>query len=245
MIAPTVDVIWAAAIGYLFGSIPVSFLIVKIFLDGLDIRTVGSKNVGGRNVIRSFKYKGKSDTLAYLVGLFVAIFDIGKGYLSMWLSQYISFTHGHKDPWTICFAGVFAILGHNWPVWLLSHGGRGVATTLGNLMFFNPIFFPIWLVLFFILSIPLMYSSIVYISSFILMGVILYFWAKIPFFVSPMVDELKNHQDLGFIAMIMMFGITLVVLTRQKENFAKIKSGEAKRMKLWKIFSGKAEEALK
>jgi len=51
--------------------------------------------------------------------------------------------------------------------------------------------------------------------------------------------------ELGLIAMITMFAITLVVLSRQGENFRKIKSGEAKKMKLWKIFKGKADEALK
>ncbi|UJG41223.1 MAG: glycerol-3-phosphate acyltransferase [Candidatus Heimdallarchaeum aukensis] len=242
MIAPTIDSLWSAALGYFFGSIPLSFIIVKVFLDGLDIRTVGSKNVGGRNVIRSFKYKGKSNNVAYTMGLIVAIFDILKGYFAMWLSQYLSYNFGNNDPWSICFAGIFAILGHNWPIWLLSHGGRGVATTLGNLMFFNPIFFLIWLATFFLLSFPLMYSAIVYITSFIVMGVILYFW---PWYVSPMVTELKNDPNLGFLSMIMLFGITLVVLSRQKSNFMKIKNGEAKRMKLWKIFQGKADEALK
>ena len=109
-------------------------------------------------------------------------------------------------------------------------------------MFFNPIFFLIWLATFFLLSFPLMYSAIVYITSFIVMGVILYFW---PWYVSPMVTELKTDPNLGFISMIMLFGITLVVLSRQKSNFMKIKNGEAKRMKLWKIFQGKADEALK
>ncbi len=245
---PTLDILWAAVIGYLLGSIPLSFLIVKIFLNGLDIRTIGSHNVGGRNVIRAFKLKEKPSSVAYTAGLIVAIFDIGKGYLAMWLAQYLSYTtsFGNKDPWTICFAGVFAILGHNWPIWLMSHGGRGVASTLGEMTYFNPLFIVIWLVLYFLLSIPLMYSAIIYITSFLIIGVILYFWPMIPWgIVSPMDPSLRHSPDLGLVSMVMMFGITLVVLSRQKENFIKIKNGEAKRMKLWKIFSGKADEALK
>lgn len=246
MIAPTIDVIWAAAIGYLFGSIPFSWVTVKIFLK-IDIRTIGSKNVGGRNVIRSFQHEGKPNGLAYTMGLIVAILDIGKGYFAMWLAQYIS-VFANNDPWTIGFASAFAILGHCWPIWLRSHGGRGVATTLGNLIFFNPLFLPIWLVLFFLLSVPLMYSAIIYLSSFLVMGVILYFWSYTDFYVSPAGEFMKSFTSdhtIGFVAMFAMFAITLIIITRQKANFEKIRSGEANRMKLWKIFKGKADEALK
>jgi glycerol-3-phosphate acyltransferase PlsY len=247
MLAPTVDVIWAALIGYFFGSIPFSWVIVKIFLR-IDIRTIGSKNVGGRNVIRSFKHEGKPDGLAYSMGLLAAILDIGKGYFAMWFAQFLSESFANADPWTIGFASAFAILGHCWPVWLMSHGGRGVATTLGNMIFYNPLFLPIWLVLFFLLSIPLMYSAIVYLSSFIVMGVILYFWAMTDFYVSPageFMERFTSDMTMGFVAMFAMFAITLIILTRQKANFDKIRSGEANRMKLWKIFKGKADEALK
>ncbi|MHA1515691.1 MAG: glycerol-3-phosphate acyltransferase, partial [Candidatus Heimdallarchaeaceae archaeon] len=46
MVLPTIDVLWAAGIGYLLGSIPIAWIIVKLWLR-IDIRTVGSKNVGG------------------------------------------------------------------------------------------------------------------------------------------------------------------------------------------------------
>ena len=52
-------------------------------------------------------------------------------------------------------------------------------------------------------------------------------------------------RQFGLAAMITMFAITAVVLTRQQENFMKIKTGEAKKMKLYKIFYGKADEVLK
>ncbi len=246
----TVDVIWAALIGYSLGSIPFAFLVVKLFLNGLDIRTVGSKNVGGRNVIRSFKAKEKPNGLAYTIGFGVAILDMSKGFFAMWLTVFISYSFAHGDPWVICFAGPAAILGHNWPIWLLGPGGKGVASTLGSLIFFNPIFLVVWLVLFFLLGSVIMYSAIAYIVSFILIGVILYAWSYIPWFISPMKmvadpNLLPFARQFGIIAMITVFAITAVVLTRQKENFMMIKTGEAKKMKLYKIFFGKAEEALK
>lgn len=248
MIAPTIDVLWAAAIGYLLGSIPFAYLVVKIFLK-IDIRTVGSKNVGGRNVIRSFKAHEKPDGLAYTMGFGVAILDMLKGFFAMWLTIFISYAFANGDLWVICFAGPFAILGHNWPIWLWGPGGKGVATTLGSLIFFNPIFLVVWLILFFLLGSIIMYSAIAYLVSFVLIGVILWAWGMIPWFISVA----GNYADIngtaanefGFIAMITMFAITLVVITRQKENFMKIKTGEATKMKLYKIFFGKAEEALK
>ena len=245
------DVAWAVVLGYLLGSIPFSWIIVKLGLKGLDIRSVGSKNVGGRNVIRAFKHEGKSNGLAYTMGLIAAVLDIFKGYAAMWLAQFISFRFSQEDPWVI-LAGAFAVLGHNWCIWLWGPGGKGVASTLGTVMYFNPIFFPVWLVLFFLLGSVIMYSAIAYIVSFVILAVVLFFWSYIPWFVTPAVFNENdpsaygfNAELFGFIAMITMVLIVIVILTRQRENFEKIKTGEASKMKLYKIFYGKADEALK
>ena len=243
----SIDVLWAAAIGYLLGSIPFAFITVKIFLGGLDIRTIGSKNIGGRNVVRAFQHKEKPKSIAYTAGIVVAILDMLKGFFAMWIAVAISFTVGHSDAWVIAFAGPAAILGHNWCIWLLSHAGRGVAATLGSMIFFNPVFLPLWLVAFFGLSTICFYSAITYIVSFIIMGLIFLSW---PWFLSPLgmfgVDpNTITEPSFGLVAMVAMFAITLIVITRQKANFDKIERGEASRMKLWKIFKGKADEALK
>jgi len=239
----TIDVLWATALGYFLGSIPIAWIIVKLWLK-IDIRTVGSKNVGGRNVIRAFQAQDKPKGLAYTIGIIEAILDMLKGFFAMWLAVWISYTFVNGDPWVIAFAGPAAILGHNWPIWLWGPGGKGVASALGSLAFFNPVFIPIWIVTFFVFGSAIMYSAITYLVTFVVMGVILYFWTWI---VSPMEMFLvpADTPELSWIAMITMFAITLVVLSRQGENFRKIKNGEAKKMKLWKIFKGKADEALK
>ena len=250
MVPPTIDVLWAAGIGYLLGSIPIAWIIVKLWLR-IDIRTVGSKNVGGRNVIRAFQAEGKPKGLAYTVGIIEAILDMLKGFFAMWLTIYISFEFSNGDLWVVAFAGPAAILGHNWTIWLWGPGGKGVASTLGSMIFFNPIFLPVWLVLYFILGSAIMYSAITYLVSFVVMGVILIFWGTyIWTWVSPAtgIADLNNPAvtgTFGWVAFATMLAITLVVLSRQGENFRKIKTGEAKKMKLWKIFQGKADEALK
>ncbi|MCE7741105.1 MAG: glycerol-3-phosphate acyltransferase [Candidatus Heimdallarchaeota archaeon] len=245
----TLDVLWAAALGYLLGSIPIAWIVVKLWLK-IDIRTVGSKNVGGRNVIRAFQAQEKPKGLAYTVGIIEAILDMLKGFFAMWLAVWISFTYSQADIWVIAFAGPAAILGHNWCIWLWGPGGKGVASTLGTMIFFNPIFMPLWLVLYFVLGSAIMYSAITYLVTFIVMGVIFIFWGEYiwtwvsPANASPLID-LNEIAIFGWVAFATMVAITFVVLSRQGENFRKIKSGEAKKMKLWKIFKGKADEALK
>ena len=252
----TIDVLWAAALGYLIGSIPFAWIIVKLWLK-IDIRTVGSKNVGGRNVIRAFKAHEKPNGLAYTVGIIEAILDMFKGFFAMWLAIWISFSFSQQDIWVLAFAGPAAILGHNWSIWFFGPGGKGVASTIGTMIFFNPIFIPFWLVLYFILGSAIMYSAITYLVSFIVMGVIFLFWGGVgnwawvtvakPIItgVNPTYDGFGMLGEFGWAAFAAMMAITLIVLSRQGENFRKIKNGEAKKMKLWKIFKGKAEEALK
>ncbi len=246
VVIPTIDIIWAAIIGYILGSIPTSLLLVKWLCDGLDIRTVGSGNVGGRNLYRSLKHVGKPDKVAYPWFFFVAVFDIAKGYLAMLLSQFLSFStqFGQSDPWVICFAAVFAVLGHNWPIWLLGPGGRGVASSLGIITFFNPLFLLIWLLSFVIVGSIVMYSAITYLLVFIIMGIVLYFW-PISWLVSPIANHVDDTTGFGLIAMITLFAMTLVILSRQRANFVKIINGEAKKMKIWKVFIGKFGEAFK
>jgi len=95
-----------------------------------------------------------------------------------------------------------------------------------------------------------MYSAITYILVFILTGVALYFlpvnwfWTPLKAMgINPATDF--TNPTIELIAMITLFGLTLVILTRQSENFRKIKTGEAKKMKIWKVFVGKFGEVLK
>jgi len=96
-----------------------------------------------------------------------------------------------------------------------------------------------------------MYSAITYLVSFVVMGVLFIFWGAYiwtwatPTNINPAVNTAPANALFGWVVFATMLAITLVVLSRQGENFRKIKTGEAKKMKLWKIFKGKADEALK
>ena len=103
-------------ISYLLGSIPTGFLIGK-YLKNIDLRLIGSGSTGATNVLRNV---GKWPAL------FVFIIDVGKGLISVKIAQY------YADQSLIeVLAGISAISGHIWPIWLKGKGGKAVATGLG------------------------------------------------------------------------------------------------------------------
>lgn len=140
-------VIYGAAVlvAYLLGSIPTGFLVAKA--KGIDIRTVGSGNIGATNVFRA---------LGTPAGVFVLLFDGLKGYAACaWLTDLLMSYGGGAavDRETLkLIGGVSAILGHNYTCWLGFKGGKGIATSAGVLIALVPwallIILSIWIVVF-------------------------------------------------------------------------------------------------
>ena len=112
-------VLWLAA-GYLFGSLPTGYVVVKT-MTGQDIRTVGSGNIGATNVGRVLGKKW---------AVIVTIVDMLKGGAVVMLCRTLA-----GSDLSVAAAALGAVLGHNYPVWLRFHGGKGVATTFGTLFF--------------------------------------------------------------------------------------------------------------
>lgn len=108
----------AGLLGYFLGSLPIAFLFVR-WKSRLDIRSAGSGNVGTLN---SYQVTG-----SFLVGAAVLALDAAKGIAAVSLSGLLP---DHDFAHQAC-AGVFSILGHNFPVWLRFRGGRGLATAAG------------------------------------------------------------------------------------------------------------------
>ena len=103
-------------VSYLSGSLPTGFLIAK-YIKNIDLRTIGSGSTGATNVLRNV---GKWPAL------FVFIIDVSKGIFAVKFAQYFS------DQGLIeVLAGISAIIGHIWPIWLKGKGGKAVATGLG------------------------------------------------------------------------------------------------------------------
>lgn len=112
--------IFCTLIGYLLGSIPFGYLIVR-WQRGVDVRNTGSGSIGATNVMRNLGIGGFLATLAL---------DAGKGLGAVVLAERMTTPAQDHSAW-VAAAGVAAILGHCFPVWLKFRGGKGVATGLG------------------------------------------------------------------------------------------------------------------
>lgn len=105
----------AAGCGYLLGSVPWGLVLTRLV--GIDIRQVGSGNIGATNVLRTgHKF------LAFLT----LVLDASKGAMAALIFMQFSELAG-------IIAAFAAVVGHNFPIWLKFKGGKGVATTLGAL----------------------------------------------------------------------------------------------------------------
>lgn len=128
------QIIGIVVLGYLLGSIPFGLLISRLRANK-DVRRYGSGRTGMTNVLRTAGLKA-----AVMVG----ILDVGKGALAVFLAGPVmgagtilmgSYQFGATE--VAALAGLAAIAGHIWPVFLKFHGGRGVAVFFGGLLVFN------------------------------------------------------------------------------------------------------------
>jgi glycerol-3-phosphate acyltransferase PlsY len=104
--------------GYLFGSIPFGLLLTRMAGLG-DIRTIGSGNIGATNVLRTGNKGLAAATL---------LLDAAKGAFAVGVFRYLG------PPDAALWAGLGAVIGHLFPVWLAFKGGKGIATSLGVLL---------------------------------------------------------------------------------------------------------------
>jgi glycerol-3-phosphate acyltransferase PlsY len=126
---PIVGYILVVLVAYMLGSIPTGFLVGKA--RGIDIRAVGSGNIGATNV---FRILGKT------AGVFVLLADAAKGWVAVFLvAKWVAgWFYPAASPlaqeWFRLCAGIAAILGHNYTCWLCFKGGKGIATSAGVLV---------------------------------------------------------------------------------------------------------------
>jgi glycerol-3-phosphate acyltransferase PlsY len=138
-------------VAYLLGAIPMGYVTVKLF-KGEDITTVGSGRTGGTNAMRAG---------GILVGILTGALDLLKGFLAVWLVRWF-----FPDAlWMQAFAGVTAVFGHNWSVWIYLKNrrwsaGAGTGPNVGAATAFWPwtLLLVIPLIIFFILVVG--YASV-------------------------------------------------------------------------------------
>ena len=152
MINDVIIISTALICAYLIGSFPSAYIAGR-FRRGIDIREVGSRNVGAMNVF----YK-----VGFVTGLLVLAVDVGKGAAAVALARWLGVPMIAE-----LFAGVAAVIGHGFPVWLKFRGGRGGATCIGILIFLMPWGIPIYLAIFGIGLLLTRYPTLSYSIAFL------------------------------------------------------------------------------
>jgi glycerol-3-phosphate acyltransferase PlsY len=169
-------------IGFILGSIPFGIIIAK--LKGVDLKKVGSGNIGATNVLRSI---GKWPAFITLLG------DILKGTLAVAIGKYSG-----VGPLYEGLIGISAILGHNFSLFLGFRGGKGVATSIGVLIIYTPQIALFTLIIWLVVVILTKYSSLGALVSFGFLPLnILLFDSKDKFLVAILMTVLIfiRHRD--------------------------------------------------
>ena len=151
-------------LSYLYGSIPFGLLFVKK-TKGIDIRKIGSGNIGATNVLR---------VAGLSTALISGILDLSKGLLPILIGKYIF----HFDIYTLFLMGFFGVIGHDYSIFLGFKGGKGIASTLGFIIGLNPFVALIQVLIFIIVLSLTKFVSLSSIVSLSLLPVVLLLFKK-------------------------------------------------------------------
>lgn len=184
---------------YFLGSVPFGILVAHLFDRGVDLRKVGSGNIGATNVSRAVGKAGGSLTL---------LLDAGKGIFPMVLAY--NLLDSRADLW-LALAGGAAILGHIFPVYLGFKGGKGVATALGIVAFLSP-------VTAFLLAV--LFASVVYFTRYVSLGSLCAAVA-----LPPMMAILASSRHF----VVLSLGICFLLIYTHRENIRRLLAGEERK----------------
>lgn len=196
-------------LSYLIGSIPVGLVVGKVF-KGIDLREHGSKNIGSTN---SFRVLGKK------LGSVVFIFDVLKGALIIILTKYILVPNGVFDSMLpFLFYGVFAVIGHVFPIYIGFKGGKAVATSLGVVLSLTPLSAVACLIVF---GIVLLITGFVSVSS-CMAGITVLTVSIILHFVYNNNVFFLSQVDIPTIIIYAL--LVLIIFIRHRQNFIRLKN---------------------
>ena len=194
--------ILTAVISYLLGSIPFGYLLVRMF-QGEDIRRSGSGNIGATNVARSSPG----------LGLLTLALDAGKGMAAVAMTRALFPQQGIL----VGLAGLCAVIGHIFPVWLKFRGGKGVATGLGSFLLVAPKAIAMMVGIFAVLLLAFRRVSLGSIIAVALLPLLA--WLSHGYGNTPLI--------LGFMA-----GASLLVIAKHCGNIRRLLSGTEPRFQL-------------
>jgi acyl phosphate:glycerol-3-phosphate acyltransferase len=189
-----------AVFSYLLGSIPFGYILMRVFR-GQDIRQSGSGNIGATNVSRS----------SPALGIVTLLLDAAKGWLAVYLT--LLFFRGPDEAarnyLLMALAGLFAVIGHCFPVWLGFRGGKGVATAVGSFLMISPAAVLGAIVVFLVIALSTRYISLASIIAA----------ASFPAFAAAL-----NQGYYGPLTILIMCTTSAVVIIRHRQNIGRLLS---------------------
>jgi acyl phosphate:glycerol-3-phosphate acyltransferase len=183
-------------VAYLIGSIPFALILARRW--GADLRQVGSGNLGAANVMRAS---------GVTAGVLVAALDMAKGAVSVWIASRVSTSTDLPAA-----AGLAAIVGHVYPIWLRFRGGKGVATACGAFAILTPLAVPPALAIF---------AGVVWLTQYISLGSVLASMA-----LPPLAYALGSPAP----AVVAAAAAAVIIVFRHRSNVLRVWTGTERRV---------------
>ena len=208
--------IFLLVLSYLLGSFPSALLIGK-WAKGIDIREYGSKNMGGTNAIRVLGWKW---------GIVVSFLDIAKACLIVLLFRFNIISYEKYHLFHPLIYGFFAIFGHFFPIFARFRGGKGVASTAGVILTYQPLIFLLAAIFFFStikLSKYVSFGSLATVVFGLVLAIII---PNDKRYGSPVFSEGRfDYWLIGFLGL-----MTVLIFISHQKNIARLLRNEERRI---------------
>ena len=202
------DIFLVSLLSYLSGSIPFGFLVTKIF-GKIDVRNIGSGNIGATNVLRTGN--------KFLAGV-TLVLDILKGYIPVFISA-------KYFPELIELSCILAFLGHLFPIWLKFKGGKGVATFVGILAALSLQLFFLFAFTWLVISLIFKYSSVS--SLFASMTVFV-----VNFIKETFINSTEFLSTTGIVNSKILFIFLILIIFTHRKNISNLKNKNEKKIRI-------------
>tara|TARA_B100000686_G_C16638805_1_gene888842 strand:+ start:492 stop:1124 length:633 start_codon:yes stop_codon:yes gene_type:complete len=209
------DIYFVIFFSYICGSIPFGLLLTKIF-SKIDIRKVGSGNIGATNVLRT-----GNKTLAVLT----LLFDVLKGYFPVIISiKYF--------PEFILLSSLLTFLGHVFPIWIKFKGGKGVATYLGVLLALSIQLGLLFIFTWVTVSLIFKYSSLSSMFSSLTVFVVTLFRETVITIFSLVPAEQSKNINISIEMSFLLFVFFILIIFTHRQNISNLKNKTEQKIKI-------------